>query len=60
MDGERQKRPGGAEGAQFTNDLWQMVDLCWWGLLEIYGRFSIVFSWLDLPRFVVLLRRILR
>ena len=29
MDGERPQRPGGAEGAQFTDDLWQMLNQCW-------------------------------
>ena len=29
VDGERPQRPGGAEGARFTNDLWRMLNRCW-------------------------------
>jgi len=29
IEGERPGRPGGAEGAQFTDDLWRMLNLCW-------------------------------
>ena len=29
MDGERPQRPGGAEGAWFTNDLWRTLNRCW-------------------------------
>ena len=29
MDGECPQRPGGVEGARFTNDLWQTLNLCW-------------------------------
>ena len=29
IDGERPKRPKGAGGARFTNDLWRTLNLCW-------------------------------
>ena len=29
IDGECPQRPGGVEGARFTNDLWQMLNRCW-------------------------------
>ena len=29
LDGERPGRPGGSEGAWFTDRLWRMLDLCW-------------------------------
>ena len=29
IDGERPKRPKGARGARFTNDLWRTLNLCW-------------------------------
>ena len=29
MEGERPGRPEGAEGAWFTDDLWQVLNLCW-------------------------------
>ena len=29
MEGERPGRPDGAEGAWFTDDLWETVELCW-------------------------------
>ena len=29
MDGERPQRPGGAEGARFTDELWQLLNGCW-------------------------------
>jgi len=29
IEGEHPERPEGAEGARFTDDLWQMLDLCW-------------------------------
>jgi hypothetical protein len=29
MRGERPKRPQGAEGALFTDDIWGVVELCW-------------------------------
>ena len=29
MDGERPQRPGGVEGARFTDDLWRMLNRCW-------------------------------
>jgi hypothetical protein len=29
IEGERPSRPNGPEGAQFTDDLWQMLNLCW-------------------------------
>jgi serine/threonine protein kinase len=29
MGGERPSRPNGPEGAQFTDDLWQMLNRCW-------------------------------
>ena len=29
IDGERPGRPGGPEGAWFTDDLWWMLELCW-------------------------------
>jgi len=28
-EGERPGRPGGADGAWFTDDLWAMLNLCW-------------------------------
>ena len=28
-DGERPERPEGAKGVWFTDDLWQMLSLCW-------------------------------
>ena len=29
IDGERPERPQGAEGAWFTDGLWEMLELCW-------------------------------
>ena len=29
VNGERPQRPGGAEGARFTNDVWRMLSRCW-------------------------------
>ena len=29
MDGEFPQRPGGVEGARFTNSLWRMLNRCW-------------------------------
>ena len=29
VDGEHPQRPGGAEGARFTDDLWRMLNRCW-------------------------------
>ena len=29
IGGERPQRPGGVEGARFTDDLWRMLDQCW-------------------------------
>jgi len=29
LEGEHPGRPQGAEGAWFTNDLWEMLEMCW-------------------------------
>ena len=29
IGGERPQRPGGVEGARFTDELWRMLDQCW-------------------------------
>ena len=47
MSGERPQRPGGVEGAQFTDDLWRTLNQCWTTLPESRPNGSAVLECLE-------------
>ncbi|KAF9646799.1 kinase-like protein [Thelephora ganbajun] len=47
IEGERPARPEGAEGEWFTDDLWQMLNLCWATRLESRPNIGAVLECLE-------------